>query len=174
MKYILISLLLIVSGFGLFAEEYPPQGWNSNFLDALERAQEDDTYLLLNFTGSDWCIWCKELDKQVFGTPEFRDWAEENTQLVFVDFPSGISLSENQQEQNYILQSFFGVQGYPSIWLIDNDLTPLLVTGFQNGGAENYIEHLENDRVDASESDLEDFRVKLQLVIDQYLTELEL
>lgn len=174
MKRLHILLMTVfVSAMG-FSQAYPPAGWDADFLNALDKAKEEDKYLLLDFTGSDWCGWCHRLEGEVFSQDEFRTWAEENAVLVFLDFPSGIELSEAQRQQNYILQSFLGVKGYPSIWLIDNDLTPLLVTGYRDGGPSAYIQHLENDRIELQGMDPQDFRNRFQQVLDEYIQPLNL
>lgn len=152
---------------------YVPEGWNPNFLAALDQARKEDKYLLLDFTGSDWCVWCERLRDEVFYTEEFKAWADKNAVLVFLDFPSGIQLSESQVQQNIILQQFFGIQGYPTIWLMDNDLTPMLVTGYQEGGAEAYIRHLEEDN-NIDPTKIEDFKNAFTEVIETNLEPLGL
>lgn len=169
-----VLFLLVLLSVNAQNEVYPPRGWNADFADAVEKAQAEDKWLLLNFTGSDWCIWCKRLSESVFSTGEFQDWAEENAVLVFLDFPSTIELSEAQQMQNSYLQQFMGVQGYPSIWLLDSDLTPLLSTGYKDRSAEGYIRHLEIDRVDIPREDLNTMRQQIQDFVQEYIEPLEL
>ncbi|MDA3851562.1 MAG: thioredoxin family protein [Spirochaetaceae bacterium] len=173
MKNVLVVFMLTLV-FNLAAQDYPPQGWTSSFEEARELAEEEGKYILLNFTGSDWCVWCHRLWDEVFGEKKFNDWAEENAVLLFLDFPSSIALSDDQQMQNAYLQQFMGVQGYPSIWLVDSDLTPLLVTGYQQGGADSYIEHLENDRIDLEDQVIEDFKSQLTALARDYFETLDL
>ena len=33
---------------------------------AMAKAKNEDKLLVMNFTGSDWCIWCKRLEGEVF------------------------------------------------------------------------------------------------------------
>jgi len=170
---LLLSILIISTSF-LAAQQYPPKGWNADFADAVEQAAEEDKYLLLNFTGSDWCVWCHRLSDEVFNTSEFDQWVKENAVLVFLDFPSSIDLSDAQRTQNGYLQQFLGVQGYPSIWLLDSDLTPLLVTGYQEGGADSYINHLENDRLNIEAAKEEEFKNQMSGFIKDYIEPLNL
>ncbi|MBN2659341.1 MAG: thioredoxin family protein [Spirochaetales bacterium] len=165
---LLISFMLIIS-FLLTAETYPPENWNPSLVHAAQQAEEEGKYLLLNFTGSDWCIWCSRLRDQVFSTADFENWADENAVLVYLDFPQERELSQNQMTQNAYLQQFLGVKGYPSIWLLDSDLTPLLVTGYQEGGSEKYIAHLENDRLDIEADQVSQFKVQMKDFIETYL-----
>jgi thioredoxin-related protein len=69
------------------------------------------------FTGSDWCIWCKRLQHDVFSKPAFIEWANKNVILLELDFPRGKQLSPELAQQNNSLQQTFQVQGYPTIWM---------------------------------------------------------
>lgn len=154
---ITIALVLAIPAI-LTAQDYPPAGWTADINDAIVRAEAEDKMILLDFTGSDWCGWCHKLDAEVWNTTEFEEYADENLILVFLDFPRGITLDEDQQYQNYVLQQMLGVQGYPTVWLLDSDLTPLLKTGYRDGGAEAYIAHLENDRIPVPAEQAANFR----------------
>ncbi|MBB6480933.1 thioredoxin family protein [Spirochaeta isovalerica] len=165
---LVISFIMIISSY-LTAEAYPPENWNPSLVNAAQQASEENKYLLLNFTGSDWCIWCTRLRDQVFSTDDFKDWADENAVLVYLDFPSERELPQNQITHNSYLQQFLGVKGYPSIWLFDNDFTPLLVTGYREGGSEKYITHLENDRLDIEADQISQFKVQMKDFIETYL-----
>ncbi|MDC7227851.1 MAG: thioredoxin family protein [Spirochaetales bacterium] len=147
--------------------DYPPEGWVTDIREAYSLAQAGDKQILVNFTGSDWCVWCRKLSSQVFTTPEFRSYAEDNLVLLFLDFPNGISLPDEQVMHNQIIAQLLGVQGYPSIWLLDSDLSPLLATGFREGGPESYIAHLENDRPEITAEDRENFRMGFTTAIEQ-------
>ncbi len=167
-RIIVLTLLLAILTIPVFAE-YPPEGWIPSITDAIEKAQAEDKMLLLNFTGSDWCSWCIKLKNEVFTTQEYEEWADENLVQVFLDYPRNIELSEETQMQNTILQQMFGVTGYPTIWLIDNDLTPLLKTGYKAGGSASYIAHLENDQIELDEADAMNFRTGLWEGIEEYI-----
>lgn len=169
----LLSLFVLLS-IGAQNSEYPPAGWNADFSEAVEEARAEDKWLLLNFTGSDWCVWCKRLSEAVFSTEEFLDWAEDNAVLVFLDFPSSIEQSEAQKMQNAYLQQFLGIQGYPSIWLFDSDLSPLLATGYRDDIAADYIWHLENDRPNVTQADLEEMGRQFQEFYEENILPLDL
>lgn len=91
--------------------------WHTDIISANELAQASKKPLFAFFTGSDWCVWCKKLQADVFAKPEFIQWAKKNVILVELDFPRGKVLSPEQQQQNMSLQQTFGVQGYPTIWM---------------------------------------------------------
>ena len=137
---------------------YPPKGWVTDISEAYKKAQAEDKEILVNFTGSDWCVWCKRLSEEVFTTPEFLAYSDDNLVKLFLDFPNTIDLSEEQVFHNQVIGQVLGVQGYPSIWLMDKNLAPLMVTGYREGGADEYIRHLEEDRPDVSQEEREAFK----------------
>ena len=71
--------------------------WTTDYEDALKESAKTGKPILANFTGSDWCGYCIKLDKEVFSTDTFEDWAEENVILLEVDFPRRKSLSKNSR-----------------------------------------------------------------------------
>ena len=117
--------------------------WTDNYEEALALAKAENRILLLDFTGSDWCGWCKRLDAEVFEKSDFKDYAKANLVLVKLDFPRGFSLKKKVAEQNEKLAKEFGITGYPSIILVDPDGKKIQKTGYQEGGAEAYVAHLE-------------------------------
>ena len=112
MKNILIVLLLAISVNG-FAQE-----WHTDINKAIPISQETEKPMLLFFTGSDWCGWCKKLVREVFDKNEFSNWASENVVLLDIDFPKRKQQEEKIRQQNRKLQKMFQVQGYPTIWIV--------------------------------------------------------
>lgn len=160
--------ILSLFSFSSLAADYPPEGWTADFPAAVQQAKDENKMILIDFTGSDWCGWCVRLDEEVFNTQEFKDFSEENLVRVFIDFPNDIELSEEQKAQNQALAQFFGVRGFPTVWLLSSNLEPLLQTGYQEGGPEPYIESLKNDRPGSenlSEEQINEFRTELKNLI---------
>ena len=52
--------------------------WTEDYAAALAQAKQDGKYILMYFTGSDWCGWCKRLKAEVFSKPSVVDYAKEN------------------------------------------------------------------------------------------------
>ncbi len=170
MKIIHISLaLFFIAAFSAAADAYPPEGWTSNLLEALAESEETGKDILLDFTGSDWCVWCHRLTAEVFSQQEFKDYAEENLVLVYLDFPQEIELPEETILQNQLMMQLFGVQGFPTIWMIDSQQVPVLQTGYQEGGAENFVNILKNGRIDLTDEQKEQNRKIIRSAIEQYL-----
>ena len=117
--------------------------WMADFEAAKKKAVAESKDLFLNFTGSDWCPWCERLDKEVFSQKAFVEYSQENFVLIELDFPNDKSkLSSEIQQQNEKLRTEYGVQGFPTIVLTDKDGIPYGQSGYVEGGADNYVEHL--------------------------------
>ena len=97
----------------------------------------------MDFSGSDWCGWCKKLDEEVFAKPEFLEGAKKDFVLVMVDSPSDKKLlSEKAAEQNPKLVEKYDVHGFPTVLIMDADGTVLDKTGYRRGGPEEYLKNL--------------------------------
>lgn len=116
--------------------------WEEKLETALSKAQNENKYVLINFTGSDWCVWCQRLSNEVFSQKEFENFAKENLVLVKVDFPKNIEQSNETKLYNQQLLQQFGVEGFPTIFILDKNGNMRLRTGYLPGGAANYVSHL--------------------------------
>lgn len=114
---ILAMLFINFSAFSQNDYKAASEGWLVNIDEAYVQSQQTGKPILANFTGSDWCGWCKKLVRDVFSKPEFKTWADKNVILLELDFPRSFKLPENIQQQNASLQQAFGVRGYPTIWV---------------------------------------------------------
>lgn len=137
----LISCILVICP--LFAEE-KEELWLTNLETGLELSAEQNKPVLLYFTGSDWCGWCIKLTEEVLDTDQFINYAEENLVLVRLDFPRSIQQDEATVRYNRNIMERFNVRGFPTLFLLNSDESVIAQTGYRQGGAEKYIEHLEN------------------------------
>ena len=136
MKKIIITVLLVVTGFATQAQE--EQIWHTDLNKATEIARNEQKPLFLFFTGSDWCGWCIRLQSEVFRTPEFTKWAKEKVVLVELDFPRRTPQSDEIKMQNNQMQQMFQVQGYPKIWIVKPTMKEGK-TNFEQIGDTGYI-----------------------------------
>ena len=118
--------------------------WHDNVDEALKIAQKENKTVLVNFTGSDWCVWCKRLNDEVFSKDEFAAYAEKNLVLVKIDFPREKEQTPETRYYNQQIAEQYRVEGYPTIVLLRKDGSELGVTGYQEGGAASYIQHLKS------------------------------
>ncbi len=100
------------------------EGWMVNFEDAKAKSIKSGKPILANFTGSDWCGWCKRLDKSVFHQPGFKEWADKNVVLLELDFPRRFRVPNEIAAQNNGLKQAMGIRGFPTIWLFDMKENP--------------------------------------------------
>ena len=94
-------------------------GWMVDLDKAYEASKKSGKPILANFTGSDWCGWCKRLTASVFSKPEFQTWAKANVILLEVDFPRRTALPDKYKQQNYSLKNAFKITGFPTIWVFN-------------------------------------------------------
>jgi len=123
--------------------KYETGTWLDDYSEALRQAKEMNRPVLVDYTGSDWCSWCMKLDKEVFSQSAFIDYAKSSLILVKVDFPRRKSQTPEQQATNEKLMNQYGVQGFPTIILLSAEGKELNRTGYQPGGAEAYVKHLQ-------------------------------
>jgi thioredoxin-related protein len=96
--------------------------WTMDFEAAKKIAAEKDLPLMLNFTGSDWCGWCKLMDKEVFAKEPWKRYAAEKVLLVTIDFPRDKSkVPQEFVARNKALKAEYGVRGYPTYVVLDSD-----------------------------------------------------
>lgn len=138
MKSHLLVIALSLVSFASKAQHSGQLVWTSNVMEAVDRSINENKPMLLFFTGSDWCGWCKKLQAEVFEKPEFAEWANKNVVLVELDFPRRTALAPEIQQQNNELQQMFGVRGYPTIWLVSPSRQDVNVN-FAKLGSTGYV-----------------------------------
>ena len=94
-------------------------GWMVDINKAYEVSNKTGKPIMANFTGSDWCGWCKKLKYEVFDKKEFKIWADKNVVLIELDFPRRFQIPQKYKEQNQGLAQFFKVTAYPTIWVFN-------------------------------------------------------
>ena len=121
--YLMLSVIIANGGENKVALEGAQVGkWTMDYTAALAEAKKSELPLLLNFTGSDWCGWCKLMDKNVFSQKEWQEYAAKNIMLVTLDFPNDKSIVPKKYvARNAELQQKFGAQGYPTYIVLDYD-----------------------------------------------------
>jgi thiol-disulfide isomerase/thioredoxin len=88
---------------------------------ALAQAKQTGQRVMLHFTGSDWCPYCKYLESEVLETSTFQQFLVGHYIFMTVDFPRSTSLPPEMKKQNDALQSKFGVSGFPTLLVIDGN-----------------------------------------------------
>ena len=119
------------------------KGWMTNWEEAKAKAKAENKPILINLTGSDWCGWCIKIEKEVFSTKEFQDFAAANVVLMEADFPRKKELPADLKKQNEALKNEYLAGGYPTVWLLDAEGKKLSEDlGELKGGTKAYIEKI--------------------------------
>ncbi|MBQ7555714.1 thioredoxin fold domain-containing protein, partial [bacterium] len=135
--------------------------WTVNMDFAKKIAKEKDLKLLILFTGSDWCHWCKKLNEEVFSQDAFQQEVVKMFVPVKLDFPSAVKFPEEIRKSYEAEMKKYGVRGYPTVVLTDCEGNAFAVTGYQPGGEEAYLSSLKSyiqakDELDAKVAELKD------------------
>lgn len=101
------------------ASETAHASWMTDWEAAKAESASTGKPILILLTGSDWCTWCIKLEKAVFETKTFADFADENLVLMMADFPRKTKLPEEVAKQNEALKKQYLADGYPTVWLLD-------------------------------------------------------
>lgn len=134
-----IGAVLALGASAAFAAE----GWGDNYAKAKAQAKAENKLVLLDFTGSDWCVWCIKLNKEVFSQPEFKEYAAKNLVLMEVDFPQTKPQAAPIKQQNAKLQAQYKIEGFPTVIVLDSKGKKVGQLGYQPGGPKAFIAELD-------------------------------
>jgi thioredoxin-related protein len=114
--------------------------WLTDLEAAKKQAAAEKKGILVAFIGSDWCVWCKRLEKEVFSTDEFK--AQKDFVLVALDFPREKTLPEDVRARNEALRKDWKTGGFPAVVLLNAEGRPYARTGYLPGGPKKYLDNL--------------------------------
>ena len=123
------------------------QNWNTNFSDAALEAQKSQKNILLVFSGSDWCAPCIKLDRNIWQSPEFISFSNENLVLYKADFPKkkANQLSPKLTSENQALANKYNKDGnYPLVVILDYLGNVKAISGYTNTTPTEFIKSLQS------------------------------
>ncbi|NBD37876.1 MAG: thioredoxin fold domain-containing protein [Verrucomicrobia bacterium] len=140
----IVPLLLLAPFAALAAEK---GDWHTDFSAAMEKAEEENKLVMIEFHGSDWCPPCIKLNEKVLATEAFLAFAEEALVLVSADFPRERQLPAEQREHNRKLGKRLGLQYFPTVVLLDTEGNVLeKLVGYPEEGLEGFLATLQPHR----------------------------
>lgn len=111
------------------------QEWNTDLAVAKKKAAESNKNILLVFSGSDWCMPCMYLDKEVWPNEEFKSAAEKNWVLLRADFlqKKGNPEPVNVNDMKMILTEKYNRDGFfPYFVMLDKNGKVLSKSGYED------------------------------------------
>ncbi len=123
------------------------QDWLTSLEQAQTKAKTTNRNILLVFSGSDWCVPCMKLEKNIWESNEFKTFSKDHFVLLKAEFvkQKKNKLSEEQQSYNEKLAEKYNPQGYfPLVVLLDKEGKVIGNTGYKNVTPSEYIRQLEN------------------------------
>ena len=141
-KKISLLCLCVVAAFCLSSMSTSSTlAWRTDYAKVLQESKSSGKPIFLFFTGSDWCVWCKRLEQEVFNQKEFIKSSDKFI-FVMVDLPMKTNLPASLEDQNERLQEQFSVKQFPTVVIIDGDEKVIGTTGYKSGGPRRYLTHL--------------------------------
>jgi len=125
-------LMLLGAALATFATAHADE-WLTDYKEAVTKAAEEKKPLLMNFTGTNWCPPCIQLEKRVFSQPEFKDYAAKHLVLLKLEFPppgqtelapppapmrAAKPMTPEKLRENMLLANQYRIEGYPTLVLI--------------------------------------------------------
>ena len=136
--FVSICLFAFITSFTV-----PTATWLGDINAAKETAAKDHKFIILNFSGSDWCGPCIRLRHEILESATFQNYAQANLVLVRADFPrqKKNQLSAEQTKLNEAMADKYNSEGkFPYTLLLDANGKVLKAwDGFPNESAQNFV-----------------------------------
>jgi protein disulfide-isomerase len=134
-----IAVFLLTTAITLAAA--PP--WTDDWEAAKAKSKSENKPILIYMTGSDWCGWCKKLEKEVISKKAFTDFASQHFILMEADYPKTREQPAPLKQQNAELRKTYLNGGYPTVYVLDSEGKKLSKDlGELEGGVDGYIARL--------------------------------
>jgi thioredoxin-related protein len=140
MRCLILLIMLALTGQPLWGQE-----WLSDAQAAQDRAGQENKFVLLNFTGPDWCRWCAKLKSEVFDTPEFGEFAQAKLILMEVDFPRNKGMAHLHKQANNRLAAKYHVRSFPTLIVLNQTGDQVGRLSYVEGGPKAFLAKLEQE-----------------------------
>ena len=119
--------------------------WQTSVEKGAQAALKDQKDVLLLFTGETWDENSQKLASEVLSKDGFEEEISGDFVLIKLDFPK-IRDPQADKQPRYKWAQRFGVTNYPTVVLTDATMKPFAITGYEEGGLENYLGMLSEHR----------------------------
>jgi len=138
--FLVLFVLTLMGSVSMGAESK----WLTDYNVALQQAKKGNKLLLIDFAGSTWCPACMQLEKEVFQTPTFKDYASKNLVLLKVDFPQPYTQLEDLTPTNAKLVTQYNIQAFPTQLILDgNGTLQDQFVGYSGESPKDYLKKIE-------------------------------
>jgi thioredoxin-related protein len=115
-KYVLLILIAVSLGFGCSHTN----AQKLSFDEALKTAKKENKKVIVDVY-TDWCGWCKKMDKDAYSNPDIKEIIEDDFILVKLDAEgSGTNNYNGKKYTDAELATYFQVSGYPTTVFLDS------------------------------------------------------
>lgn len=113
--------ILVFLAFGLLDSQ--AQQWQNDLQIGLKEAAQQNKKVLLFFSVPERCESCNKLERNIFKSPEFIEFASENYVLVKIDFSyDAQELTKAQLEKNLLIVEKYNKDGFfPHVVVLNKD-----------------------------------------------------
>ena len=178
MKKALIIILFALMGLSTMAQEKQETIHWMSFEEAEERCANEPKMVFIDVY-TDWCGWCKRMDKSTFANPVIAKYMNEHFYAVKLNAETSDTISfQGQQYVGYVREDgrqgshrlartlLNGRMSYPSYVIMNEEMRALqVIPGYQNEKAFEPMMHFFGDKVYlemSSEDFLRDFKSELE------------
>ncbi len=121
------------------------QEWHTNMDIAQSDAIDKERNILLVFQGSDWCAPCIKMERSIWLSDVFIEYASQHLVLIKADFPKrkANALPASLHASNEKLADIYNKEGaFPFVVLLDASGEVLEKSGYQSISASEYVQYL--------------------------------
>lgn len=115
-KYLILLILstVLLSGMNIFSQK------KLTFDEALKTAKKENKKVIVDVY-TDWCGWCKKMDKDAYSNSDIKEIIEDDFILVKLNAEgSGTNNFKGKSYTDAELASYFQVTGYPTTVFLDS------------------------------------------------------
>ena len=126
--------------------KYVPKGWTENFEAARKKAAKEGKFVLVAFSGSDWCGPCMSLEKDVLSQGRYMGKLSKKYVPMMVSVPRDkTTLSKLAVTQNDALTKRYAIRGFPTVVVVNpaDGEEVKRHSGYRSGDPDGYLKQLD-------------------------------